>query len=117
MTTTVFDASGDNEMQFECGACGRRGVVYYQTRRPEYCNDACKQRAYRRRKRNAATCEVVTKQKGRDKGRIEANLDMGLHLLICSCGRGIWTVQGNAQIGGLHCNLCNSEFTNGRATT
>jgi len=106
MTKTVFDVSGNNAMEFQCGSCGRRGIVYYTTRRPEYCNDACKQRAYRQRKRNSA---VVT-NRGQSEGRIEADLDMGLHLLVCSCGRGIWTVKGNVHIGGLHCNLCSSDF-------
>lgn len=106
----VSEREGTATMILDCPTCGWRGLVYYTTRRPVYCKDACKQKAYRQRraKRNG---DAVTKQRGRDKQQIERELDQTLHLLSCSCGRGIWTVRGNVQIGGLRCDLCDSEFT------
>jgi hypothetical protein len=98
-------------MMLTCPVCGWHGFVYYQTCPPTYCSDACKQKAYRRRHR----AEPVTgNENGRVTGltrpQIEREIDMALHLLKCDCGRSIWTVLGNVQIGGLACRLCDGEF-------
>lgn len=108
----VFDRPGDSDTFFVCEECGRSGIAYYRTKRPRYCSNACKQKAYRRR---AAAAQNVTdfdlaSVTNRGQREIERALDMSLHLMRCSCGRGIWTTRGNVQIGGLRCDRCNTEF-------
>lgn len=105
--THAKDREGSASMILDCPGCGWTGLVFYTTKRPVYCSDVCKQRTYRRRKaikRNEPDDANLTRQK------IERELDQALHLLSCACGRGIWTVRGNVQIGGLRCDLCGGEF-------
>jgi hypothetical protein len=60
MARTAGQSSGDNQAQIDCPGCGETSVVWYATKRPEYCSDACKQRVYRARKRNSDTATTVT---------------------------------------------------------
>jgi len=99
-------------MILTCQWCGWTGIVYYTTKRPVYCSGACKQRAYRERRN--VTDDTTASVTNLTRREIERELDQTLHLLICSCGRGIWTVRGNVQIGGLRCDLCGSEFSERR---
>lgn len=96
-----------------CNHCGRDiGTVEIEARggrHRQYCDSICRQAAYRARKKGVSlrkrNTASVTKR-----AAIERELDQALHLMICACGRGIWTVRGNVQIGGLRCDLCGGEF-------
>ena len=49
------DDTGDLETFLDGPQCGWSGTVYYRTQPPTYCSSACRQAAYReRRKRNKA---------------------------------------------------------------
>jgi len=106
------DREGSSVMYLVCPGCDFAGDVWYKTCPPTYCSDACKQRAYRARKK----AELVTNSQGESvtglpKERIERAIDSTLHLLKCpGCGRSIWTVRGNVQIGGLACMNCRQYF-------
>ena len=108
MTTHAGERWGSAAMVLTCPVCGWVGEVRYNRRRPVYCSDACKQRAYRERKN--VTSDEDKAVTNLSKPRIERALDQALHLLRCGCGRGIWTVRGNVQIGGLRCDLCGDVF-------
>lgn len=91
-----------------CQFCGKPlGTIETEGgRHREYCNSRCRQAAYRQRqKRNNKLL-----RKGQPKEAIERDLAQTLHLMSCDCGRGIWTVYGNVQIGNLLCGLCGTEF-------
>lgn len=49
--THVTDRDGHLEMMLDCPECDFFDIVYYTTQPPIYCSDACKQRAYRKRKK------------------------------------------------------------------
>jgi len=115
----VFDRWGTLETFLVCPECGRSGIVYYKTRRPVYCSDACRQRAYRRRKRQEAEAEQEAENvtpgelagvTNRTRQEIERQLDMALHLMGCGCPRYIWATRGNVEIGGIRCDRCGEEF-------
>lgn len=98
-----------------CGGCGYElGAVEGLNggRRRQYCNDACKQRAYRQRRQ----ADKLAKRNERKKagvtiGQVQRDIDMKLYLLKCpECNRSIWTVYGNVQIGKLVCGLCGVDF-------
>ena len=42
------DTTGSIYMQLDCPMCDFDEVIIYASKPPEYCSDACKQRAYRR---------------------------------------------------------------------
>ena len=106
------DRDGQSVLYLTCAGCDWQGDVWYTTCPPRYCSDACKQKAYRERKR----AELVTQLGGDDvtdspKPKIERAIDMTLHLLKCpTCERSIWTVLGNVKIGRLLCGLCGEKF-------
>ena len=112
MGTHASERDGENVTFVDCPVCGWAGDVYYNRRLPVYCSNACKQKAYRERRRQAKN---VTKEENASvtnlpQAKIERELDAALHLLTCDCKRGIWTVKGNVQIGGLRCDLCGGLF-------
>ena len=90
--------------------------MWYTTCPPRYCSDACKQRAYRQRRKaepvtNEKSATVTDLAQTGHKREIEREIDMTLHLLKCpKCDRSIWTVRGNVQIGRLLCGLCGEDF-------
>jgi hypothetical protein len=111
------DQTGNWETYLTCPVCGWSGIVYYTTKEPTYCSDACRQKAYRQRKRENVTPEKnegVTNFVARDKHGVyfqhEEYGRIDLVEMRCSCGRGIFTVPGNRQIGGIRCDLCKGEF-------
>jgi hypothetical protein len=50
MARHVDDTWGEHIALLDCPECDYYGDIYYTTKRPSYCSDACKQKAYRRRK-------------------------------------------------------------------
>jgi len=64
MSDKFDDLNGNLDFYLICPVCGRAGIVLYSKRKPVYCSDACRQKAYRERnkKRNK---ETVTKLKSR----------------------------------------------------
>lgn len=55
------DYNGDLQIMLECPECDFYGEVLYKTHPPKYCSDACKQKAYR--KRRIRNSQPVTKLK------------------------------------------------------
>lgn len=47
----VHDTTGQNCMILNCPMCDFQEEVYYATKPPKYCSNACKQRAARKRKK------------------------------------------------------------------
>lgn len=72
---------GNLETMLKCPGCGFYGLVYYKTQPPRYCSDACKQRAYRKRKiRNSPNVTYLFRQweeegLGLVRGRLERILE------------------------------------------
>lgn len=54
------DKDGNLECWLDCPVCGWRGIIYYTRKKPVYCCDACKAKAYRERKRDNSQIESVT---------------------------------------------------------
>jgi hypothetical protein len=109
------DHAGDWETWLTCPVCGWSGIVYYTTKQPIYCSDACKQKAYRQRKNvTPEKNESVTNFVARDgRGVYFQHEEYGRVDLVemrCNCGRGVFTVPGNRQIGGIVCELCGGRF-------
>ncbi len=50
--THATERDGDKDLWLTCEHCGWQGLVYYKTRPPTYCSDACRAAAYRARKRD-----------------------------------------------------------------
>lgn len=94
--------------QYEAGNCRGCGdplgaIETRGGRHRQYCSDACKQAAYRKREQDKRNTRPL-------RNTIERELDQTLQLMTCNCGRGLWTVHGNVQIGHIYCTLCNSLF-------
>lgn len=110
----VSERWGPLSMVFTCPGCGWEGTIRYTRRQPVYCSNACKQKAYRKRQKDKEAKNVTTEADkavtNLSKHKIERALDQVLHLMRCGCKRGIWTVRGNIQAGGLRCDLCGDIF-------
>lgn len=48
--------------EFTCACCGKTFWREYRTSRPKYCSPACKQKAYRQRKRERALAALEAKR-------------------------------------------------------
>lgn len=57
------DSEGEFEYYLTCPVCGKEGIVMYSKRIPVYCSEACKQKAYRMRKKKRNALDV-TKLRG-----------------------------------------------------
>lgn len=112
------DHVGNLETWLTCPVCGWSGIVYYTTKEPTYCSDACRQKAYRQRKNVTSEKDESVTNLARDKQGFYVHLDheqygrmrIDLVEMHCGCGRGIFTVPRNRQIGGIRCELCKEEF-------
>jgi len=51
MTSKFEDENGHLYYHLICPVCGEEGDVLYSKRKPEYCSNACRQKAYRERKK------------------------------------------------------------------
>lgn len=62
MAKDFKEADGNFERWLDCPGpeCDFSGWIYYNTQPPEYCCNACKQRAYRRRKQKKRNTQGVT---------------------------------------------------------
>jgi len=61
MLTNFQTATGPLESFLDCPGCGFYGTVYYTTKIPVYCSNACRQRAARQRKNERAGIENVSR--------------------------------------------------------
>ncbi len=60
MAKDFKEADGSLEMFLDCPECDFEGIIYYISKPPEYCCNACKQRAYRRRHQEKRNIQAVT---------------------------------------------------------
>jgi len=70
MTNQFNDPNGHLDYHLICPVCGKEGDIVYSKRIPQYCSNACRQKAYRERlkKRNNLS---VTKLKSEWKKRFK----------------------------------------------
>ena len=111
MTTLhVHDTTGENCMMLDCPMCDFCETVYYNTKQPKYCSNACKQRAARLRKKKKAERKNVSsamdtylQHKGNPKE---------LTLCQCRCGWEIIVSRGQIEtVAPPRCVECGELFT------
>lgn len=59
----------EKEITFKCACCGVKVRTTYVTSRPKYCSKTCRQKAYRRRQREAFE-QAVVEQRGEPAGLV-----------------------------------------------
>lgn len=118
MARTPENQSGHLDICIYCPECGRTFQTLYRSRKPVYCSDACKQRAYRRRRKQRILMQHLQEGNVTQKeaeavtnvSREEIEMALGRRLvpMRCWCMRLIFVPGDDADQ--IYCDRCGGRF-------